>query len=575
MLARSAARPYAGAMSSLRSLFPRRLPILLGGAAIVLAPLPAGATKRLSPAALSPAAEYVQARAADADGQSRIAAVGYAAVLAASPDDIAVARRAYLQAMIAGDERLALGAARALERGQALTPDAQLLLMTDAVSAGDWKRASAAVDAIAKNGAFDFAVPVLRAWIALGSGAGDPLALLDGDGKAGPIARAYASEHRALLLLATGRIEEGVSAVRALASSTGGPSPGLRLAAAAALARTDKARAMDLLAGDAPLLADARARLAAGKPLASPVDSPAAGIAELFTRIAIDVQREQATPLSLVLARMATFLAPRSGEAWLVTSGLLGSAGNYDEALAALDQIRRGDPFAQAAAEARIGLLLRRGDKEEALKHALAAANRRDARMGDWARVGGVYADLKRPAEAAKAYTRALQLTKADDPSRGTLLLLQGSALDQAGDWPAAKAALEEAVKIGPDQAVALNYLGYAQLERGENLAAAEKLVEEASRLKPENAAITDSLGWTYYLRGDIPKAIATLERAVAGDPGEPTINEHLGDAYWRAGRRVEARWAWRAAMVYADPEQTAKIRAKLDGSDPLGTPAH
>ncbi|MDB5683347.1 MAG: repeat-containing protein, partial [Sphingomonas bacterium] len=47
----------------------------------------------------------------------------------------------------------------------------------------------------------------------------------------------------------------------------------------------------------------------------------------------------------------------------------------------------------------------------------------------------------------------------------------------------------------------------------------------------------------------------------------EPTINEHLGDAYWTAGRRFEARYAWRAALVYADDAKlTGRIRAKIDG---------
>jgi Flp pilus assembly protein TadD len=83
--------------------------------------------------------------------------------------------------------------------------------------------------------------------------------------------------------------------------------------------------------------------------------------------------------------------------------------------------------------------------------------------------------------------------------------------------------------------------------------------------LRPDDPAITDSLGWVYYLRGDVPKAIETLERAVAGEPSEPTINEHLGDAYWTAGRRYEARYAWQAALVYADKEDASRISRKLD----------
>jgi Flp pilus assembly protein TadD len=144
------------------------------------------------------------------------------------------------------------------------------------------------------------------------------------------------------------------------------------------------------------------------------------------------------------------------------------------------------------------------------------------------------------------------------------LWLLRGGALLEAGNWPDGKAALERAHKIAPDQPLVLNYLGYSQLERRENLAEAERLIREASRLQPDNHSITDSLGWTYYVRGNLPKAIELLEKAAAGEPGDSAINEHLGDAYYSAGRRFEARYAWEAALLYADEEPARRLRAKI-----------
>ena len=119
------------------------------------------------------------------------------------------------------------------------------------------------------------------------------------------------------------------------------------------------------------------------------------------------------------------------------------------------------------------------------------------------------------------------------------------------------------------DRPAVLNYLGYAQLERRENLEEAEKLILRASQLRPKDSAITDSLGWVYYVRGNLPKAIETLERAVQGQPDEPTINEHLGDAYWAAGRRIDARYAWRAALLGADAPGSERLRGKIDFGPP------
>lgn len=510
-------------------------------------------------------AEYVRARAAEAAGMTDRAAAGYAAALAAAPQDPLIAVRAYRQAMMAGDRPLALRAARTLDASRRLPPDAQFLLLTDAVLAKDWAAATQVVDRIDQDGVYNFAAPVLRAWIARGSGKGDPLALLDGAAKSGAIATAYAADHRVLMLLALDRRDEAATAVQAMAGS--GRALRLRIALAASYAAArDKTRALALLQGPEPLLATARQRIETKRPLPRRIDSAADGIADLLVRVAVDINRERVTPIALVMARNAAFLAPKSAESWLVTSELLADEGHLGEALAVLGNVRPDDAFADAARNQRMELLVKQGQTEAALKEALAL-NARQGNAAGWMRVGELYSQLDRPADAVAAYRRALaeQTATPDAGPRWQILLLLGSALDEAGDWPGARKVLEEAAGIAGDQAVVLNYLGYAQLERRENLAEAEKLIERASKLRPDDAAITDSLGWTYYVRGDVTRAIPTLERAVQGEPGEPTINEHLGDAYWSVGRRMEARFAWRAALVHAEEDARTRIATKID----------
>lgn len=544
--------------------------LVLTAALTVLAPAGASASASAPKSREVPSLiqEYVRARAADATGRTTEAVRSYAAALAAAPDDALVAARAYRQAMMAGDRPLALRAATVLDAARKLPPDARMLLFSEAVLKKDWAGASGIIDRIEEEQVFAFAVPVLRAWIVRGSGKGDPLEPLEIARRAGGIAAAYGAEHRALLLLATGQREDGVAAVRSLITPGGRGAVRLRIAAAAAMVKGgDRDGALAILDGDDPMLGVARRRIEDRRSLPAPISSAAEGLAELFTRVAVDINRERVTPIALTFSRLATQLAPKFSETWLVTSELLTAEEHYDAALAVLDSIKPDDPFADAARSQRMELLVRRGDREAALAEALEVAGKRDAGEADWMRVGGLYSDAGKPAEAAEAYGRALALNRQqeDDGSRWTILLLQGGALHEAGSWPAAKAALEESAQLAPDQAVVLNYLGYAQLERRENLAEAQKLIERASKLKPEDAAITDSLGWTYYVRGDVPKAIELLERAVVSEPGEPTINEHLGDAYWSAGRRLEARFAWRAALVHADTKDAERIATKID----------
>jgi Flp pilus assembly protein TadD len=90
-------------------------------------------------------------------------------------------------------------------------------------------------------------------------------------------------------------------------------------------------------------------------------------------------------------------------------------------------------------------------------------------------------------------------------------------------------------------------------------------MLEKAARLKPDDAAIADSLGWALYLRGQPARALPLIERAAEGDPLSAEIGEHLGDLYWQAGRRYEARYAWTAAQATATPVETARLAAKIE----------
>ena len=66
--------------------------------------------------------------------------------------------------------------------------------------------------------------------------------------------------------------------------------------------------------------------------------------------------------------------------------------------------------------------------------------------------------------------------------------------------------------------------------------------------------------------QGDINAAVATLERAVELEPQDATINGHLGDAYWAAGRKLEAHYQWRRALTLnPEPDDAAKLEAKLN----------
>ncbi len=496
----------------------------------------------------SPLADYVTARMLDGHATGRDAAQAYALALSGAPDNDRIANRAYREAIEVGDKALALRAAHALEAQQNLPQDARLLLFAESLENGDWRGARLWLDKIGAAGGFDFLIPALRQWADVAARE----APLIGAARLQPangLDAIYLREQEALVLLARKQVEEGLRVAKAQFRPDGRGLI-LRLTAAARLVSLkERAKALELLVGEDQTIRAARGIVEAGKPLPGAVDTANVGAALLIARIANDLLRDNGSAAALTFARIASFAAPGNDAIRLTLAQALSSYGRSDDALALLDTI--APPYQDLVRDVRIGTLGRANRDTEALAQAQAAAALPGSNLYDHARLGGILSKLNRHDEAAQAYGNAVRLAGANAP--WNLLLLYGGALDLAGKWAEAKPALERAVAAAPDEPEALNHLGYAMLEHGDNLAEATRLIAKASALRPDDTAITDSLGWAFYLRGMPEQSIPLLERAVAADPTQAAVGEHLGDAYWAAGRRIDARYAWRAALIQSD----------------------
>ena len=65
-----------------------------------------------------------------------------------------------------------------------------------------------------------------------------------------------------------------------------------------------------------------------------------------------------------------------------------------------------------------------------------------------------------------------------------------------------------------------------------------------------------------------------TSSEAVAMTSTDWTVNEHLGDAYWRIGRKIEARFQWQRALVLKpDADRIQDIQNKIDNGLPDAPP--
>ncbi|UUX99615.1 lipopolysaccharide assembly protein LapB [Sphingomonas sp. J315] len=367
-----------------------------------------------------------------------------------------MAIRAYRNALAAGDLALARRAAAVLVRSDVAPPDTAILAFADAIKA---KNKLAADDALGRIGAgpLDFLSPVLRAWIAFDRG-GDPFPVLDNATESG-LSRRYIAEHRALLLLASNRREEGLAALRAAMGADPG-SIDLRWNAASLLAGIGERRvALELLAGDDPTMAGLRSGLVAVRPGA------AFGTSRLLTRLAADLQGQETQVLAILLARSALSLEPGDDRARLLLAAALSEESAFDRAQLVLGTIKPASPFYGAAVAERDRAAPQAGGSAQALALAGSLATARGASERDLRRYADILSDQGRDAEAAKLYADAL--ARAGAAANWVHYLQLGGSLERAGDWAAALPHLRKAVELAPDEPVALNYLGYAQVERG------------------------------------------------------------------------------------------------------------
>ncbi len=151
-------------------------------------------------------------------------------------------------------------------------------------------------------------------------------------------------------------------------------------------------------------------------------------------------------------------------------------------------------------------------------------------------------------------------------PEDGELTFLLAAALERSGQVQQAVTTFRQLLAREPNNAAALNYLGYMLADRGENLQQAKELVEKAVALDPLSGAYLDSLGWVYFRLGDWDRAEKYLTQALALEPFDPTVHEHLGDLHQAKGEWEKARQAYEKALSFKPEEegQEERIRGKL-----------
>ena len=116
-----------------------------------------------SPAAAVPLSTYVEARAAEMDGDEARSARLFAMMATADPLDRTIARRAIATAIQSGQAELAISLAKQVPPDQ-LSVDARLMLAADSLRRRKDKEAVAALEKGTTTTEVDLFAPLVKAW---------------------------------------------------------------------------------------------------------------------------------------------------------------------------------------------------------------------------------------------------------------------------------------------------------------------------------------------------------------------------------------------------------------------------
>ncbi len=251
---------------------------------------------------------------------------------------------------------------------------------------------------------------------------------------------------------------------------------------------------------------------------------------------------------------------PTSSEIVFYLGELEADAENFEAAISFYKKISP-DYAKYEQMVSRVAYLYRQAKRyDEAEAFLLEALRKRPDVVAFYPVLAALYEDQAKTEDARLSLERGEKLFPADE----NILYYLGFLYDRVGEKQKGLETMERLLKINPDNANALNFVGYTLLEQGNDIVTAAKHIERALALKPDDAFVLDSYGWLLYRQAKHQLAARALEQATRIKPEEAVIAEHLGDVYaaLKLTRKALAMYE-RALSLGGDEEFVARVETK------------
>ncbi|MBO4294826.1 MAG: tetratricopeptide repeat protein [Alphaproteobacteria bacterium] len=291
------------------------------------------------------------------------------------------------------------------------------------------------------------------------------------------------------------------------------------------------------------------------------IDTPQKGLAEAVFNIGTLFRGFQ-NEVAQLFTSLVLYLNPNFEVARISMADLYERAGRYDQAIEEYLSIGDSSPAYFVAQLKAAENYETKKDNEKAYDLLVRMLEKYPNNVQVTFHLGEVSRALKKYDKAVLYYQKTLDALSKADKDRWTVYYALGMSYERQNKWNDAEQAFKKALITSRRHPYVLNYLGYSWIERGMNYNEALYMIFEAHRKDPTDGHIMDSVGWALYKMGKYADAVKVLERASEYLPSNAVVFEHLGDAYWQAGRKNEARYQWQHAL------KSSEDRDEINESD-------
>jgi tetratricopeptide (TPR) repeat protein len=171
-------------------------------------------------------------------------------------------------------------------------------------------------------------------------------------------------------------------------------------------------------------------------------------------------------------------------------------------------------------------------------------------------------AEIYREAGDAQLAVKNLRHTLQMDKRFLKAYQVLGIVYEQLQEHVQARMIYEQGLQYYPNDLILLNNLAWILLAHFADKPSAYVHIKRAAALAPEDPDIRDTLGWWYYADNNIERAVALLAPLIEAYPQRPIYRYHLGMAYQRQGKAVQARQHLQRALALGiAPEYARHIK--------------